>query len=91
MSDLKDKLFYPAANMVVYTIGQLWELLRHYIEIHGNVAECVRKLSADFRRGEAKSVPHVNKQNCIAFGAHKTSNCLGRILVVIVSFFFENK
>ena len=31
--------------MVVYTLEQRWEILRHYFENHGNVAECVRKLS----------------------------------------------
>ena len=41
--------------MVVYTI----EILRHYFENHGNVAECVRKLRTDFGRREAPSAPYV--------------------------------
>ena len=28
-------------NMVVYTLEQCWEILRHYFENYGNVAECV--------------------------------------------------
>ena len=28
--------------MVVYTLEQRWEILRHYFENHGNVTECVR-------------------------------------------------
>ena len=30
--------------MVVYTLEQCWEILRHYFENHGNVGACVRKL-----------------------------------------------
>ena len=30
--------------MIVYTLEQRWEILQHYFENHGNVAECVRKL-----------------------------------------------
>ena len=41
--------------MVVYTI----EILRHYFENHGNIAECVRKLRTDFGRREAPSAPYV--------------------------------
>ena len=41
--------------MVVYTLEQRWEILRHYFEIHGNVAECVQKL----RTEEAPSAPYV--------------------------------
>ena len=41
--------------MFVYTLEQSWEILRHYFENHGNVAECVRKLRTDFRRREAPS------------------------------------
>ena len=40
-------------NMVVYTLEQCWEILRHCFENHGNVAECVRKLRTDFGRREA--------------------------------------
>ena len=45
--------------MVVYTLEQLWEILRHYFENHGNVAECVRKLRTDFGRREAPSASYV--------------------------------
>ena len=45
--------------MVVYTLEQHWEILRHYFENHGNVAECVAKLRTDFRRREAPSAPYV--------------------------------
>ena len=41
--------------MVVYTLEQCWEILRHYFENHGNIAECVRKLRTDFRRRAAPS------------------------------------
>ena len=42
--------------MVVYTLEQCWETLRHYFENHGNLAECVRKLRTDFGRRESPSV-----------------------------------
>ena len=45
--------------MAVYTLEQRWEILRHYIEIHGNIAECVRKLRANFGKREAPSAPYV--------------------------------
>ena len=45
--------------MVVYTLEQRWEILRHYFENPGNVAECVRKLRTDFGRVEAPSAPYV--------------------------------
>ena len=45
--------------MVVYTLVQRWEILRHYFENHGNVAECVRKLRTDFGRREAPSALYV--------------------------------
>ena len=45
--------------MVVYTLEQRWEILRHYFENHGNVAECVRKLRTGFGRREAPSAPYV--------------------------------
>ena len=32
----------------MYTLDQGWEMLRHYFENHGNVAEFVRKLDTDF-------------------------------------------
>ena len=46
--------------MVVYTLEQRWEILRHYFENHGNVAECVQKLRTDFGRREAPSAPCVH-------------------------------
>ena len=45
--------------MVEYTLEQRWEILRHYFQNHGNVAECVRKLLTYFGRREAPSVPYV--------------------------------
>ena len=45
--------------MVVCTFQKRWEILRHYFENHGNVAECVRKLRTDFRRREPPSAPYV--------------------------------
>ena len=45
--------------MVVYTLEQRWEILRHYFENHGNVAQCVLKLRIDFGRREAPSAPYV--------------------------------
>ena len=46
-------------NMIVYTLEQRWEILRHYFKNHGNAAECVRKLHTDFGRREAASAPYV--------------------------------
>ncbi len=45
--------------MVVYSLEQRWEILKHYFENHGNVAECVRKLRAEFGRNEAPGAPYV--------------------------------
>ena len=45
--------------MVLYTFEQRCEILRHYFENHGNVAECVRKLCTDFGRREAPSALYV--------------------------------
>ena len=45
--------------MIMYTLKQRWEILRHYFESHGNVAECVRKLRTDFGRIEAPSATYV--------------------------------
>ena len=45
--------------MLVYTLKQRWEILRHYFENHGNAAESVRKLPTDFERREALSAPYV--------------------------------
>ena len=45
--------------MIVCTLEQRWEILRHYFENHANVAECVRKLRMDFGRREAPLVPYV--------------------------------
>ena len=33
--------------MVVHNLEQPWEILRHYFENHGNVADCKRKLRTD--------------------------------------------
>ena len=38
---------------------QRWEILRHFFENHGNVAECVRKLRTSFERKKAPSAPYV--------------------------------
>ena len=46
--------------MVVYTLEQRWEILRHYFENHGNVAECFRKLRLNFGRREGPSAPYVH-------------------------------
>ena len=45
--------------MVVYTLEQRWEILRHYFENHVKVAECVLKLGSDFGRRETLSDPYV--------------------------------
>ena len=45
--------------MVVCTLEQHWDILRHYFENHANVAECMRKLRADFGRSEALSALYV--------------------------------
>ena len=52
-------LSFRRTNLIVYTLEQRWEILRHYFEIHGNVAECVRKLRTDLGRREAPSAPYV--------------------------------
>ena len=49
--------------MIVYTLEQRWEILRHYFEKHGNVAECVRKLRTNFRRRETPSAPYVRERH----------------------------
>ena len=43
----------------MYTLEQCWEILRHYLENHANVEECVRKLRRDFGRRETLSAPYV--------------------------------
>ena len=45
--------------MLVYTLEQRWEILRHYFESHRNVAEYLRKLHTDFGRRKAPSAPYV--------------------------------
>ena len=45
--------------MIVYTLEQHGEILRHYCENHDNVAECVRNLLTGFGRIEAPSAPYV--------------------------------
>ena len=52
-------LSFRRTNMVVYTIEQRWEILRHYFENHANVAECVRELRTDLGRREPPSAPYV--------------------------------
>ena len=44
--------------MVAYTLEQRWGILRHYLENHGSVPECVRKLRTDFESREAPSAPY---------------------------------
>ena len=39
--------------------NMVWEILRHYFEYHGNVAECKQKLRTDFGRKEAPSALYV--------------------------------
>ena len=46
--------------VVVYTIQQCWDILRHYFENHGNVAKCVRKLNTEFGRREEQSAPYLS-------------------------------
>ena len=46
--------------MVLNTFEKRWEILRHYFENHGNVAENVRKLRTDFGRRKAPSTSHVH-------------------------------
>ena len=61
MSDLtRLVLSFCRMNMLVYTFEQCWEILRHYFENHGNVAEYVRKFRTDFERREAPSTPYVS-------------------------------
>ena len=43
----------------MYTLEQRFDILRHYFENHGNVAECVLKLRTEFERREALSAPYV--------------------------------
>ena len=45
--------------MLVFMLEQRWEILQHCFENHGNVAKCMRKLSTDFGRREAPSVPYI--------------------------------
>ena len=61
MSDLTDNYHgNTSAERIWYTLGQGWEILRHYFENHGNVLEYVRKLRADFGRRETPSAPYVH-------------------------------
>ena len=47
--------------MVVYTLKQRWQILRHYFENLSNVAECMEKLHTDFGRRKAPpSAPYVH-------------------------------
>ena len=47
------------SDVVVYTLEQRWEILRHYFKNRGNVAECMRELRTDFGRREAPSAPYL--------------------------------
>ena len=62
--------------MVVYTLEQRWEILRHYLEINGNVAKCVRKLLTDFGRREALSAPYIR---CLVKKVKETGILIDRI------------
>ena len=55
----EEVLSFRRTNMVMYMLEQRLEILRHYFENHGNVAECVRKLCTDFGRREAPSALYV--------------------------------
>ena len=46
----------------MYTLEQRWEILRHYFENHGNVAEGMLKLRTDFQRREAPTDPAIDLQ-----------------------------
>ena len=48
--------------MIVCTLEQCCEILQHYFENHGNVAECVRKLRTDFERREARYLRYLVKK-----------------------------
>ena len=43
----------------MYTLEQRWEILRHYFENRGNVAECARKLRTNFGRREVPSASYI--------------------------------
>ena len=43
----------------MYTFAQRWEIFRHYLENHANVAECVRKFRMDFGRRKAPSASYM--------------------------------
>ena len=45
--------------MIVNTLEQRWEILRHYFANHVNVAECLRKLRTDIGRRQAPSASYV--------------------------------
>ena len=91
--------------MVVYTLEQRWEILQHYFENYGNVAECVRKLRTDFRWSSFGSW-QVYKQAKLSHLGHrksarihwkayalKSSHCLVQILFQRHNWaiFFENE
>ena len=62
MSHLTDNLFYPSAERIWLCI-RLNNAGKYCVitlkMLHGNVAECVRKLRTDFGRREAPSAPYV--------------------------------
>ena len=87
--------------MVLYTLEQSWQILRHYFENHGSVAECKIIFFGEPHFGLGG---YVNKQNCrtwstenphayIEFaGAPKKSHCCCGFWFrgIIRPFFFEN-
>ena len=90
--------------MVVYTLEQCWEILRHYFENHGNVAECVRKKIIFSDEAHFDLCGNVNKQNCRIWGTENPHAYIEkpvhpkRVTVwgfwsrsIIGPFFFENE
>ena len=55
----EEVLSFRRTNMVMYMLEQRLEILRHYFENHGNVAECVRKLRTNFGRRESPAALYV--------------------------------
>ena len=55
--------------MVMYTLEQRWNILGHYFQKHGNVAECMRKLCTAFGRREALTAPYVR---CLVYKMKET-------------------
>ena len=57
--------------MIVYSLEQCWEMLNHYFDNSGNVAQCVRILRANFGREVAPAAPYARyfvnkvKEKCV--------------------------